>query len=191
MVAWVGHTVARDSRMTADKFRSYVQSVDLAPLKGEERAQALRTLAAKLNALPPDERRRVRLNRDWEAWFEQMTEAEKQTFVEATFPVGVKQMIATFEKMSEDRRRRMLDEALRRLREEREAMLGADGGRHPGERDDSSPLISPELEARIRTLGLRTFIAESSAQTKAEVAPLLEEIQHIVESGGRIRGRRR
>jgi len=190
VIAWVGHTLARQSRMTADKFRRYVQSVDFGRLQGDERAQALRTLADKLNALPSDERREIRLNREWEAWFRQMTDAEKETFVEATFPAGLKQMISAFEKMPEDRRRRTIDEALRRLREEQGGGLVAGGppGSERG-RSDSPPPISPELEAKVRTLGLKTFIAESSAQIKAEVAPLLEEIQRIIESGGRIRGR--
>ncbi len=192
MLAWLGHTLARNARMTADKFRRYVQSVDFSRLQGQERAKALRALADKLNALPPDERREIRLNREWEGWFSQMTEAEKEAFVEATFPAGVKQMISVFEKMSAERRKRTIDEALRRLREQREQ--GLDSGGPPRFEAGSAgnpPPISPELEARIRTLGLRTFFAESSAQTKAEVAPLLEEIQRIVAAGGRPGGRRR
>ncbi len=190
VIAWVGHLIARNSRMTAEKFRRYAQSVDFGRLNGAERAAALRALADKLNALAPEERRQIRLNHEWEGWFAQMTEAEKETFVEATFPTGIRQMISTFEKMPPERRKRILDEALKRLREERVA--DPDPGAQPGsgpERANTPPPVSPELEARIRTLGLKTFFAESSAQTKAEVAPLLEEIQRIVESGGRIRGR--
>ena len=182
-VAWLGHTLARRSRVTAEQVHQYVHSVDFASLPEDQRRGALQKLADQLNALPFEERRQVRLRREWEQWFTQMTDAEKDQLIQATFPTGLKQMITAFERMPEDRRRRTIDESLRRLRqahaEEQPAGPGAS-------RSEPPPPISPELEGKIRMLGLKTFIAESSAQTKAEVAPLLEEIQRTLESGGRL-----
>ena len=48
---------------------------------------------------------------------------------------------------------------------------------------NSSPVLSPELENRARMVGFKTFYVESSAQTKAELAPLVEELQHELEPG--------
>ena len=179
LLTWAGFVVARHSRMTAEKFRAYAQSVDLSKLQAAERERALRKLADKMNALPPDERRAARGSRDWEPWFKVMSEAEKESFIEATFPTGVKQMIVAFEKLPEDKRKRTIDEAVKRMREDQ-----ASGEGRAGE-EGRDPAVSPELEAKIRTVGLKTFFAESSAQTKAEVAPLLEEMQRVLESGGR------
>lgn len=177
LATWSGFVLARNSRMTAEKFRAYAESVDLSKLQGAERERALRMLAEKMNRLGPEERRAARFGRAWEPWFNVMTEAEKEGFIEATFPTGVKQMITAFEKLPEDRRKRTIDEAIKRMKEDQAA------GRTGEETRD--PAVSPELETKIRTVGLKTFFAESSAQTKAEVAPLLEEMQRVMQAGGR------
>jgi uncharacterized protein YbjQ (UPF0145 family) len=185
-IATVGYVLARNAKVTAEKVRAYVESVDLSKLNATERAKALEELADKINRLSREERQRLRLDRTAFRWFEQMDEGEKSTFVEATMPTGFKQMITAFEELPEERRRRAVDEALKRLREANNRMQGEAVITGVTNR----PPISEELQAQVRTIGLRTFYSQSSAQTKAELAPVLEELQRVMEmGGGRIRGR--
>jgi hypothetical protein len=184
-VAVSGYTYAKHSRMTAEKIKAYADSVSLNQLTGTARAQAIRRLADMLNALSPEERRRVRLERLTWAWLDQMTEAEKASFIDATMPTGFKQMLTSFEQLPDDKRRHAIDDAVRRLREAQTKMAAesdVSGTNGP-------PVLSPELQAKIRTIGLQTFYSESSAQTKAELAPVLEELQRVMESGRPFRGR--
>lgn len=184
LAAWAGYSFFNYLRVTAEKVKTYVESVDLSKLSGAARAKALRELEDMLNRLSYEERQRLRLERTAGRWFEQMTEEEKGQFVEATMPTGFKQMITAFEELPEDKRKRTVDGAMRRLREQRERMAAGEGGA-PG----TNAPISPELEAKVRSIGLKAFYSESSAQTKAELAPLLEELQRSMESGRVFRGR--
>ena len=185
--ALIGIAVARSFKMTAEKARAYAASVDLSKLSAEARAKALRKLADMLNALTPEERRKARLDHLTWAWFAQMTEDEKTAFIEATMPTGFKQMLTAFEQLPEDKRRRTVDDALRRLRE---AQTGPGSGTNTNSgATNGQPPLSEELQARVRTIGLKTFYSQSSAQTKAELAPVLEEMQRAMESGRAFRGR--
>lgn len=182
LAAWGGYRWAQSTRMTADRVREYVAETELATLSGDARRRALEALARRINALPAEERRRVRLERAWASWFEAMTEEEKSWFIEETLPSGFRQMMASFEQMPEERRRVAVDDAVRRLRETRQAL--ADEGELVEEAGTNiAPELSEELRQKAVKLGLKTYYSESSAAMKAELAPLLEEIQRSMESG--------
>ena len=177
VLALVGMRIAANAKMTSDKVLAALRATDLEKLNAEQRAKRLRELADKLNALSGDERRRVRLDRDWDRLWEQMAEEEKSAFVERTMPSGVKQMLTAFEKLPEEKRRHAITNAMARMRAQRER------GESPMDDGQDREPLSEELQKKVVTTGLKTFYAESSAQTKAEVAPLLEEMQRMMQSG--------
>jgi hypothetical protein len=171
LLSWAGYVIAGKTRITPDAVRAYASSLDLNKLSAANRARALRELADKYNALTFDERRGLRPDTNL---FAQLTEEEKAAFIEATMPTEIKQALIAFDHMPEDRRQRLIDNALKNLRAH-----GDDGnGGHSG-----PPQFSPEEEAKIRSLGLKTFYSESSAETKAELAPLLNELQNQIQNG--------
>ena len=191
LLAWAGYAIAEHSKVTAEKVRAYLRSVDLNQLTGAARAKALRELAAKLNALGYEDRRDARLDGEWARWFTAMTEAEKAEFLDSTMPTGFKQMITAFETLPDEKRKKTIDDALKRLKEARDnapgsgapAVARADGTNRP-------PVLSEELQQKVRGIGLNSFYSQSSAQTKAELAPLLEEMQRTMEKGLPLRGGR-
>jgi hypothetical protein len=98
-------------------------------------------------------------------------------------------MLGAFEQLPPERRRRGIDEAVKRLREARAQL---DSGELPSATDgvtNAPPVITEELRQRIITTGLKSFYSESSAQMKAEAAPVLEELQRMMEHGTFLRGR--
>ena len=188
LVALAGYRFARNAKVTAEKVKSYAERVDISKLSGAARAKAIRELEDMLNALSLEERRKARLEREAWSWFDRMTEEEKAGFLEATMPTGYKQMLTAFEQLPEEKRRKAIDDSLRRLKEARDqGAMGPGPGNRGG--TNSPPVLSEELQARMRAIGLKTFYSQSSAQTKAELAPLLEELQRVMESGRPFRGR--
>jgi hypothetical protein len=188
VLALTGYTFAKSRKVTVERVRAYVESVDLSKLSAVDRAKAIRKLADMLNALSLEERQRARLERlSWE-WFGQMSEEEKAGFIDATMPTGFKQMLSSFEQLPEEKRRKTVDDAVRRLRETQKRVQAADSeDGAPG--TNGPPVLSDELQAKIRSIGLQTFYSQSSAQTKAELAPVLEELQRVMESGRPFGGR--
>jgi len=183
-LAFAGYKIAQHIKVTPEKVLAYSASVDFSRLSEAERAAALQKLADMFNALSLEERRRLRLERM--AWFAAMTEAEKSRFLEATLPTGFKQMLNAFEEMPPDKRQRVVDQAVKQLKDARENL--AAGG--PAPTGTNTVALSPELQEQVTKIGLKSFYSQSSAQTKAEMAPLLEEMQRTMESGRMLRGNR-
>jgi hypothetical protein len=184
-VAIAGYEIARHAKVTPEKVRAYINSVDFSHLSTADREAAIRKLAAMLNALSLEERQGLRFDR--RGWFDEMTEAEKSEFLEATLPTGFKQMLTAFEDMPSDKRKHVVDRAIKQLQDARQQM--AAGGQAPPA-DTNGPVLSPELQEKVTKIGLQSFYSQSSAETKAELAPLLEQMQQMMESGRMMRGSR-
>ena len=188
-VALGAYRYARNAKMTAEKVKAYADSIDISKLSGEARARALQELADRLNRLSLEERRKARLERATWSWFDRMTEEEKAAFIEATMPTGFKQMLTSFEQLPEEKRKLAINDALRRLKDARDRAGLEGGGSRGGSGTNRPPVLSEDLQSKVRTIGLKTFYSQSSAQTKAELAPVLEELQRIMESGRPFRQR--
>ena len=143
-----------------------------------DRLKALKKLAEMLNALSPEERQLWRLDLDW---FRQLSDEEKAYFLDAFLPGEMQMALQMFEKWPKERQQREIDNALKELRKNvanpqgNRGFLGNDG--------TNAPVLNPELDKKIRTIGLNTLYSKGSAQMKAELAPLLMEVQRQFESG--------
>ena len=176
-VALAAFHLAAKTQMTAEKLEAFTASVDLASLTGTERERALQKLADMANALTLAERQKWRRADLWRKWFAAMTEAERMKFIEATLPTGMKQTLDAFSKLPPERRKKIVDDSLKRMKEQ--GVNNADGGFGK----NGAPPLSPELEQKVRELGLQQFYTGSDAETKAELAPLLEQMQRQVRNG--------
>jgi hypothetical protein len=189
-LAWGGYAVARNSKVTAEKVRAYLHDTDLGKLNAADRARALKRLSDQFNALSAEERRAARLDGEMRRWFTEMTEEERNEFIVDTLPTGFNQMLAAFEELPPDRRKKAIDDAMKRLREVRDDTAVSDGGPFSTRGGGRGPQLSEDMQKKVAAIGLKSYYTQSSAQTKAELAPLMEEIQRAMQSGRLFRPQR-
>jgi hypothetical protein len=188
LLAMGGYALADHWKMTAEKLRAYLARTDLNSLSGEARAKALRDLEDKINALSAEERRNARLGKLWSQWFAEMTEEEKSAFLDATLPSGFKQMLTSFEQQPQEKRKLAIDNAIKNLQDARASTPEEYQKANTNTNNTNGPVLSEDLQKQVAVIGLKSVYSDSSAETKAELAPLLEEVQKNMESGRMFRG---
>lgn len=172
--------IAAESKVTAEKLNAYSASIDLTKLSGDSRTKAISDFESKINLLTYDERMKWRRDEDWKRWFAAMTEDEKLKFIEATLPTGFKQMMDAFSQLPDDRRKRFIDNAVKQLKDAGVNGINNTAGDYG---KNGPPPLSPELEQKVREMGIKEIYADSSAETKAELAPLLDQMQQMMHGG--------
>jgi hypothetical protein len=148
---------------TAEKVAKFV---DAHPLDGKseaERKAIIEEIAAEVNRLPPEERNQARPHRSLDSFWKSLTAAERGHYFELVVPRGLQLAIENFNKMPPDRRKREIDKAVKRLRENAQEDLPED--------------VDPALARRFVDEGLRTFYSEGTIDAKMDALPLLEELE--------------
>jgi hypothetical protein len=155
--------LARGARPTPESVSRYVYQHPLEGQTPAERDQVMRKLAAQLNQLDFEQRREVRMGKKVEGFFKALNPQEQSVFIDLTFPSGFKQMMEAFNKWPQQKRRQFVDRALKDMQAR-------------GENIGDLPPDDPNRK-KIVEQGLQSFYAEASAETKMDLAPLLEEMQ--------------
>src|ERR1700733_3063463 len=147
VVTWTACHFIGKTKMTAEKLEQFAASIDFASLSGADRDKAIDELASMINALSYEERLKWRRSEAWKKWFAAMTEAERLKFIEATLPTGFQQMMDAFSQLPDDKRKKIIDDSIKRLNEQGiNSSAGDYGGNGP-------PQLSPRLAQKSRQLG--------------------------------------
>ena len=182
-LVWTGLKIARSMTPTPEKIASYVDENPLSEIDDpDERREVIGRLADMLNQLPAEEIGRLAEEGEREEdprrmFFEEMTEEEQRFFMEKRIGKAFDQMMQAFNEMDREERKRIVERTLRDMR------------REGGERRDGLERMEetdPEMADRIINEGLRAYYQEANAETKLDLAPVLEQMQlNIGGRGGR------
>jgi hypothetical protein len=153
---------ARSMKVTPESLTKYVEKNSIDDKTGRAREKVVENVAEQMNALGYEERREFRMGKKLDGFFKALTVDEQGKFLDLTLPTGFKQMMESLNKMDPAQRKRFVERSLKDMQRE---------GENPPDR---------ELDANARKMieqGFKSFYTEASAETKMDVAPLIEQLQ--------------
>jgi len=165
---------------TPETIAAYLTEHPLQDQSSEDRERIIRKAAAQINQLDFEDRRRARENREDREesdpaaeFFRSMTPAEQALFTKLTIGPTFDHLMQALNEMEPEERKQIAADAVERLREdgnwtERES---AEWGERGG-----------EIFEKVTSEGLRAYYEEANADTKLDLAPVLEEMQHRLQN---------
>ncbi|HEY3901454.1 MAG TPA: hypothetical protein VGM54_22785 [Chthoniobacter sp.] len=162
---------ARAVKPTPDKLVHYLDAHPVNGASPKQEAGLVDKVAAQLNQLTYDQRREVRMSKKLDSFFRSLAPDQKSRFLDLTLPSGFKQMMESLNKKTHEERKAFVDKAL------------ADMKKH--EDDETSP-EQRQLDANSKKIinqGFQSFYSDASADTKMDMAPLIEQFQRNMQGG--------
>jgi len=163
-------SLARDQQASAEKVESLVMHTPLTVLEGEDREEYLERLARTVNRLDFESRREIGLRRVLDDSFAAMSQEERMWFLDETLPQGFEQIIERFNEMQPQERQAAVERAMADLQTIENNAEWEDVEQTRARLEDGT------LNRVVRE-GFESYLKNATAETKLDLAPLIEQIQ--------------
>ncbi len=160
----------RASQPTAASITDYLAHTHLDADSGRAREKTIRRVEDQLNDVTYDERQRLQRSGVTRQFFHSLTPAEQAAFLDATLPADFRQMMEAFNKMEPAKRKEFVERAVTEMK------------KHEG--DGPPPGADEQTAQRFVDQGLKSFYSDASADTKLDLAPIIEQMQRNLQGGG-------
>lgn len=157
----------RSARPTPEKIIAYLQEKPIG--EANDREDVLMTVAGKLNGLDFEDRQRLQRSGTMRTFYEQMTEDERNRFLDLTLPEGFRQVMLALNKMTPEKRKEVVEQALRNMED------------HGTVADEDRPEVSEEMRKKFISQGMTAFYEDANAEVKLDFAPVIEQIQQSLQ----------
>ena len=158
------------SQPTAASITNYLAHTHLAAESGRDRAKTIQRIEDQLNDVSYEDRQRLQRSGATRDFFHALTPAEQAAFLDATLPAGFRQMMDAFNQMDPAKRKAFVDRAVEEMK------------KHEGE--GPPPGMDEQMNQRFIDQGMKSFYTDASADTKLDLAPLIEQMQRNLQGGG-------
>ena len=171
-VAWAVSTAAANRKATADRFiETYETSVLVSETgSSEKRREDIRELAQVLNKMDLRQRERLRETRRDGEFFDNLNSAEKRLWIDLTVTQSMEKMMEALDAMPQEEREAFVKKGLAELE------------KGPGKEDlERLKEVDPDLIDRITEEGLSAYFQKAGADTKMDLAPLMEAMGGVLQ----------
>jgi hypothetical protein len=171
MLVFAVRSVAAGKKVTAERLDREVRELSLDDWSEEQGAAAeramrereIRRVAEMVNRLDFNERQKNRDSRTGERFFAKLSPPEKELFIDLTIVESMSRFMEALDQMPAEQRKRFVEQGLKEIQEGRteEEMARAK------EMDEN-------LLNKISEEGMRAYFEKASADTKLDLAPLMQ-----------------
>ncbi|MDF1739973.1 MAG: hypothetical protein P1U86_12500 [Verrucomicrobiales bacterium] len=169
--------LVRSAKPTAEKVTAYLADNSLSDISDEaRRREVIGRTAEMLNAMDSDELEALNGKEEEDPrrkLFGELTSEEQLYFLERRIGRAFEQIMESFNAMEREERKKIVERSMQRIRER------GDGTGGPFDEEN------PEVAEQITDAGLKAYYSTANAETKIDLAPLLEEMQRTITQGGR------
>ncbi len=140
------------------------------PAEAKRRDEELRKIASLVNRLDFQERERNRENRTGETFFRKLAPNEKSLFIDLTIMESMGRFMESIDAMKPEQRKKFVEQGLKEINEGR---TGAEMAR--------ADELGSDLLDKISREGMKAYFENSSADTKLDLAPLMEAMNETMQ----------
>jgi len=160
-----------DRQVAAAKFQDWSNNFTVPnAAEAKRREKELREIAANVNLLDFQEREKNRDNRSGENFFRILSPSEKSLFVDLTIVESMSRFMQALDAMKPEQRKSFVEKGLEEIQQ----------GRTKEEMERTEQLGADLLD-RISQEGMSAYFEKSSADTKLDLAPLMEAMNETMQ----------
>lgn len=177
-VVFAVRSFASSKKVTAERLDSKVRELRLAdwsenPGSGaaaKHREEEIRRVAEMVNRLDFNERQKNRENHSGEEFFRKLSPKEKNLFIDLTIMESMGRFMKALDQMSVEQRKKFVEQGLKEI----------EAGRTQEEMARAKEMDG-DLLAKISQEGMRAYFDKASADTKLDLAPLMQAMNEVMQ----------
>ncbi len=152
------------------------------PAEAARREKEIRNIAGLVNRLDFREREKNREDHSNEVFFSKLNQRERELFFDLTIRETMDTFMEALDQMSPEQRKKFVEQGLKEI----------ESGRTEAEMKRTREL-GDDLLAKASEQGMRAYFEKANADTKLDLAPLLEAMNETMQGlrGGEFGGRRK
>lgn len=136
----------------------------------KKREEEVRRIADMVNRLDFAERERNRESRSGEDFFRKLSASEKNLFIDLTIVESMSRFMEALDQMPEEQRKSFVERGLKEIQ-----------NRRTEEEMERAREMDENLLAKISEQGMRAYFDKASADTKLDLAPLMEAMNELMQ----------